>query len=290
MSIQMLFRTASVLTITLLLSAAAFAQESEKKYGKYVYPKCEVLGTENADVPGQIAQLKDKNVSVREKAARSLGTSCDQRAVEPLMAVLTDPEAKVRAAAVESLGRLGDRAAVTPLIEMAQEKEKDWSVRLVLGTSLATFQYHPAGYAALNSVANPQSDPVKSAEEMKARCNAILGINEMTDVRFSRKAILFLFRFLRETTDPQVKQVAEETLMKLSETRNGVHEIRAIFKQDTFPENRANAALWLGRHGVESARAMLTEASIGDGQPRVRQAAKEALAMLDKKQAAESKP
>jgi HEAT repeat protein len=287
--IQKLFHSAFV--GMLLFSTAVFAQEqeTERPQRKYLYPTCAMLSSDKPEIARQIEQLQDKDVTVREKMARQLGSSCDQRAVAPLITLLSDADAKVRVAAVESLAKLNDRSAGPPMIEMAELKEKDWSVRAVLGQALATFQYYAAGYAALNAVANPGADPVRSVDEIKARCNAILAVNEMTDVRFSRKATLFLFRFRSEITDPELKKIVDETLMKLGETRNGIHELRGIFKQDRFPENRVNAAYWLGQIGAESARGLLTEASIGDSNAKVRQTAKEALALLDKKQATETK-
>lgn len=66
---------------------------------------------------------------VRRAAAKGLGRSADERAVEPLITALeSDKAASVRRAAVSALGETGDLDAVEPLVN-ALESDKDVGVR-----------------------------------------------------------------------------------------------------------------------------------------------------------------
>lgn len=272
----------SVIMLTVSLSLPALAQT--------LYDQCETLRSEGepkAATQKQLAALKDKDAQARKQAMAQLAESCDKRAVEPLLALLNDPDPTIRAAAVATLGRLGDRDSIDPLLELL-EKEKDWTVRDAYATSLASFQIHRASYAVLNTIANPQTMKVTDETELRTRCHAILLVNQLRDVKFSRKAVGFLFTFLSYPEEP-LRRIAEETMYALKDTRNGKHELTGILRQSNFPEFQIKAATWLGRLGIEDSRELLTE-MIAPGSkqlnPLVVQAIKDAIAMLDKKQAA----
>src|SRR5262249_23771823 len=104
----------------------------------------------------------------------------------------------------------------------------------------------------------------------------ILMINQLRDVRFSRKAIGFLFLFL-DSKNQTLRRIAEETAMKLKDTRNGYHELIGILKQHNYPDFRRKSAYWLGKFNLEEARPALAEASVADRDPSVQRVAKEAL-------------
>jgi len=72
--------------------------------------------------------LKDKNSSVRKRAAAILGTIRDHRAVEPLVEALDDVDVFVRCTVATNLGRIGDERAVGPLINAL--KDEDGRVRI----------------------------------------------------------------------------------------------------------------------------------------------------------------
>ena len=252
-------------------------------HAQALYEQCPALTSApsaEAAVKPQLAALKDKDPKTRLQAAQQLSKSCDQRAVQPLVDLLKDPEPEVRASAVEALGRLGDRSAVQPLVDAANF-DRDWHVQLALGPALCSFQVFEAGYAALNSVANPQGNKIVDENDMRARCAAILAVNQLRDVRFSRKALGFLFLFLEEDREP-LRQIAEQTMYKFKDTRNGPHELIGTIKQNNNPAFRQKAAYWLGKLGIEMGRSILEEAAANDRDPRVQQAAKEALALLNK--------
>ena len=71
---------------------------------------------ENKDVKGLIKALKDKDETVRGKAANALGELKDRKAVKQLIKALQDDSSEVQCASAEALGKIGDKKAVGPLI------------------------------------------------------------------------------------------------------------------------------------------------------------------------------
>ena len=244
-----------------------------------LYQQCPSLQASSDTAPGLIASLKGKDAQKRVKAAELLAKSCDSRAVEPLVAALKDSERSVRIAAVETLGQLGDRSTIEPLIEIATDE--DWRVRAALARSLCSFQAYQASNAALNVLSNPGDRKVIDEGDLRARCAGILMVNQLHDVRFSRKAIGFLFLFL-DSENQTLRHIAEETALELKNTRNGFHELVGILKQHNYPVFRRKSAYWLGKFNLEEARPALSEASIGDRDSSVQRAAREALEGMKK--------
>lgn len=247
-----------------------------------LYEQCQSL-TENPAATAAITQattaLKSPDAKKRSEAAQTLAKSCDAHAVDLLLGALKDDEATVRVAAVEALGQLGHPDSIELLIETLQDN--DWRVRAALGLSLGSFNIHKARNAVLNTLVNPGSGKMGDAGDLRARCLGVLVINQMRDVRFSRKAIRFLFEFLN-SNDPKPRQLAEATATELQHTRNGLHEMIGLLQQESFPDFRRKAAYWLGQWGLEETRGALALASVGDKDASVQQAAKEALAKLKK--------
>jgi HEAT repeat protein len=239
-----------------------------------LYEQCSSLQAGNESAAGAIAWLKSNDAQKRAKAAAALAKSCDSRAVEPLVAALKDSETAVRMAAVEALGQLGDHSAIEPLIEALGDQ--DWRVRAALGRTLCSFQVYQASNAALNVLVNPGDKPVGDEGDLRARCTGILMVNQLRDVRFSRKAIGFLFIFLDHENE-KLRRIAEEAALELKHTRNGYHELIGILKQHNYPGFRRKAAFYLGKFNLEEARAALTEAAVGDRDAGVQKAATEAL-------------
>ncbi|MEP7337488.1 MAG: HEAT repeat domain-containing protein [Acidobacteriota bacterium] len=244
-----------------------------------LYEQCAAL-VENAGATAAIAVLKDKDSQKRIKAAETLAKSCDSRATKPLLAaVRDDDDVAVRVAAVEALGRLGDQEAIDPLIEAIEGA--DWHVRLAMTRTLASFQVYRANNATLNVLTNPGDKKITEEGDLRVRCQGILEVNQMRDVRFSRKAIGFLFLFL-DHENPEFRRIARETAMALKDTRNGFHELAGILKQHNYPEFRLKAAQWLGKFNIEEARPALEEAAASDRDSNVKQAAQDALAAMKK--------
>jgi HEAT repeat protein len=245
-----------------------------------LYEQCQALVDNNDAATAAITVLKDKDSQKRTKAAQMLAKSCDSRATNPLLsAVRSDEDISVRVAAVEALGQLGDQEAIDPLIEAVEGA--DWQVRLAMTRTLASFQVYRANNATLNVLTNPGDKKITEEGDLRVRCQGILEVNQMRDVRFSRKAIGFLFLFL-DHENPEFRRIARETAMALKDTRNGFHELVGILKQHNYPEFRRKAAQWLGKFNIEDARPALEEAAASDRDSNVKQAAQDALAAMKK--------
>jgi hypothetical protein len=80
------------------------------------------------DVDANIKALKDKDSSVRVKAAESLGKIADARAVDSLIETLNDENSDVRKQAAWALGEIDDPRAVDPL-SYTSVKDADYYVR-----------------------------------------------------------------------------------------------------------------------------------------------------------------
>jgi HEAT repeat protein len=245
-----------------------------------LYESCQALVDNKNSTPAAIAALKDRDSQKRIKAAESLANACDSRATNPLLAVIRDDsDVLVRVAAVEALGQLGDQQAIDPLIEVIESS--DWRVRVALARTLVSFQVYRSSNAVLNVLSNPGDKKVTEEGDLRARCQGILQVNQLRDVRFSRKAVGFLFLFL-DHENQEFRRIARETAMELKGTRNGYHELLGILKQANFPDFRRKAAYWLGKFNIEETRSALEEAAASDRDSMVRQAAQDALAAMKK--------
>ena len=224
-----------------------------------------------------IAKLRDKEATVRVQAIEHLSKGCYQAAANPLVAALQDTAPTVRAAAITALGKLAARDTVEDLRMMTGDA--DTSVRLALIQALSTFTSFPARNAVLNNIANPSDLEVSDETDVRVRCVAILTLNEMSNVEHSRKAIYFVYGFLK-SRHAVVRQVAEQTMLALKDTRNAPIELITILKTHNNPELRRWAAVWLGNLGIELGRDALTAAAALDANPAVKDAATKALAQL----------
>jgi hypothetical protein len=177
-----------------------------------IHEQCPALTagkTADDAVTRAIAALKGKDAKTRTQAAQQLGQSCDSRAVDPLIDSLRDEDPLIRIAAVEALGKLGDPASVDHLIELIFDN--DWRVRMALIGPMASFKPFKARNTVLNGIANPNGADITDENDMRVRCAAILTVNQMRDVQYSRKAILFLHFFL-ESKHENIRRMAEQTM------------------------------------------------------------------------------
>lgn len=281
------FRLSLCCTLALLGAGAANARSSSPAASQPppavralpLYEQCPALVENNGAVPAALAALKDKDSQRRVKAAESLARACDSRATLPLLAALKDDEIAVRVAAVEALGQLGDQQAIDPLIEAIDGA--DWRVRVALARTLCSFQVYRSNNAVLNLLTNPGDKKITEEGDLRARCAGILAVNQLRDVRFSRKAVGFLFLFL-DHDNQDFRKIARETAMELKSTRNGYHELLGILKQANFPDFRRKAAYWLGKYNIEETRSVLEDVAASDRDSMVRQAAQDALAAMKK--------
>lgn len=268
-------------TSSILMSAGRAGAQTATVEPQPIYQQCQALtpgvAADDAVARG-IASLTDKDPKVRAQIARQLGQSCDKRATEALIGLLQDQELSVRLAAIEAIGKLGDPDSVPALNELIDDK--DWHVRLALVSSLASFNFFYPRNLVVNGIANPNGLEINDVDDMRVRCSAILTINQLKDVVHSRKPVLFLHLLLQSKHEP-IRQLAEQTMFALKNTRNGASELIAILKQNNSPELRRWSAQWIGRLGIENGREILTEVAAKDAAPKVREAAAEALKALN---------
>jgi len=252
-----------------------------------LYVACAPANGTDADLPKLPAEVEsDPLFSEKGRSEQKVALiarvrrACQPASAARLLVPLEDEDPQVRLAAIEALGQIQQPEVIEPLVERVG-RETDWQVRTALAWSLASFQSHLPSSAVLNLIANPGSQPIRGGEtELRTRCAAILAVNQLRDVRYSRKAVVFLFAFL-DLPDPRMVKVAEQALSLLPETRNGYHEMVGIIRKHGFPDHRSKAAVWLGRWRATSARPVLLEVAAKETHPRVLQAVKEALALLD---------
>lgn len=243
-----------------------------------IFDQCNSLTAGSTEaVTRAIALLKDKDSKVRVQAAQQLSKSCDPRAVEPLIEMLRDEDPVIRVAAVEALGRLGDPESIQPLNDLLNDK--DWRIRLALVSSLSSFKTFSARNPVLNVIANPGSEEITDVDDMRVRCAAILTLNQLADVSYSRKALLFLYTFL-QSKQTAIRHLAEQTMIALKNTRNGSIELIALVKQSNNPELRRWSAEWIGKVGIERGREVLQEVAEKDPNAKVKQEAAAALKAL----------
>ncbi|MGA1367368.1 MAG: HEAT repeat domain-containing protein [Blastocatellia bacterium] len=276
--------------LLLVTPGTAAAIDGERGHGMLqpLYVACAPASGPDAELPALPAEgggdplflekgRSEQKIALIERVRRA----CQPASVARLLVPLEDEDLQVRLATIEALGQIQQSEAIEPLIERIG-LETDWQVRTALARSLASFQVHLPSSAVLNLIANPGSQPIRGGEpELRTRCAAVLVINQLRDVRYSRKAVVFLFAFL-DLPDPHLVKVAEEALTLLRETRNGYHEMVGIIRKHGFPDHRSKAAVWLGRWRATSARPVLLEVVAKETHPLVLQAVKDALTLLDK--------
>ena len=247
-----------------------------------LFEQCEVLvdtPTLNDKLKQQLAQLKSADAAQRQTAIQQLGKSCQSQVVESAIDLLKDADPLVRSAAVEVLGQLGAKNSIEPLVELTSDT--DWRVRLALVRSLSSFKTFQAKNAVLNNIVNANDVVITDEDDLRVRYIGILTLNQLSDVQFSRKAVQFMVGFLR-SNNLKFRQLAEQTMWVLKDTRNGPAELTGILKQHHMPEMRRWAAFWLGELHLERGRAALEEAAASDSAPAVKHAATEALAKLNR--------
>lgn len=242
--------------------------------------------------PARLA-LRDEAPDRRIAAIASLVGLCQRAGLEAVAGALTDPDAAVRRAAVEALGKMRELRAIRPsptdeepadpllaaLLRLV--RDPDWRVRAELARTLASFQVYQASNTVLNHMANPAGQRILDEQDLRVRCQAILMINQLRDVRFSRKSIGFLSLFI-DYPEPHLRAIAAETVAELEKTRNGYHELVGIARKPGAPQLRIRAIEWLGGWKRAEIRPWLEELAATEANLRVREAAARTLRDLVK--------
>lgn len=232
---------------------------------------------QNEEITRALTALNSKDQKAIVAASKLLSEACENRAVAPLITLLSDQDAVVRVAAIEALGKLGDRSALENLMSLTDDP--DWRVRLALGQALCAFQLDSASFTALNSIA--VKGQATTADEMRVRAATIIAIHQLRNVSYSRKALIVLLNYA-ESENPEVKQIAIETIRSLKDTRNGSFELPGLLKQVGNPIPRRRAAYWIGEIGLERAHDLLADVAANDPDAEVRKIAAASVIKLEK--------
>jgi HEAT repeat protein len=163
--------------------------------------------------PLLFVMFNDPDVSVREDAARSLGSIGDSRAVEFLMVAMGNKGVRLRA--IEALGEIKDCRAISALIEVIEDANSSAMKGHLQGCG---DQYEEemlameAAVKALAQIGDPKVIPnlVQALKNTVVRANAAEGL-----VAFGEAAIPSLLDCLRREQDPNILYHVRESLAKL---------------------------------------------------------------------------
>lgn len=275
-----LFLTALLLSISVFSSQAQDATDNEKFMPKArpIIQQCELKDADDPAIAKAAKDVVTADNAAKIKIAADLGSTCNKKSTPILLGLLQDKETDVRLAAIEALGRLGDEEAVEPLTDL--RSEPNWKLRFVLGPVLAAFPVWKARYSALNFVAS-SSEVKMDSDDIRARCNAVLALQQLTDVSFSRKSMRFLIGYL-DIEDEKIRQIALATMKEMPKTRNFQFEIIGELRQANNPHVRKKCAYWIGELKIERGRDTLIDKATNDPDPEVKKEAAAALKKLGK--------
>ncbi|MHB9108315.1 MAG: HEAT repeat domain-containing protein [Armatimonadota bacterium] len=154
------------------------------------------------NVNGLVKALTDREVEIREGAARALGELSYPRVVVPLCAGLKDTDWAVRMTVVEALAKIHDARAIEPLVGLLKDEKP--AVQKATMEALIAFGGH----------AVPALSRALSDKAVMARVNAAIALGTIHDV----KAVPVLCSALKDT-ESQVRLHAAESLGMLGDKR-----------------------------------------------------------------------
>lgn len=268
------------------------AEELEIRARPLIEPCRPVAGAEKR-IAEALAGLKSTTPLRRREAIDGLARLCHPAGLEAVTGVLADDDPEIRRAAIVAIGQLRDlrvaqppqplESASDPLVDslIRLVRDPDWRVRFALTRTLASLQVYQASNTILNLMANPGMQRILDRDDLRVRCQAILMVNQLRDVRFSRKSIGFLATFA-DYTEPQLQSIVIETVAELEKTRNGYHELVGIARKQGTPQLRIRAMEWLAQWKKGEVRPMLEEIAAAEANQRVREAAQLILQSLVK--------
>ncbi|MEX2380890.1 MAG: PVC-type heme-binding CxxCH protein [Opitutales bacterium] len=205
--------------------------------------------------------LSDADAEVRAQAAKVLGDSREESALEGLIGRLQDSSPRVRFFAAISLGKLGDSQAVDPLLELLRENEDSDPYLRHAGMM---------GLAGINSV--PALIAAADDDSAAVRMGSLLAMR-----RLQRPEII---RFLSDS-DPLLVVEAARAINDHS-IRAGMTELAALIDQDDLPESEPlirrvlNANFRMGT--AQTASALARFAANGNASEKYRAEALQTLA------------
>jgi HEAT repeat protein len=215
-----------------------------------------------------VAAMKSEDPGVRLAVAQALGAMGPEAraSVGPLVELLKDKEDRIRVAAIVALGDIGpdSQGAVGPLVPLLIDRNED-----VRRASLEAFgRIGPQSAGAVPEIAKVLGDnPLRLTA---VRTLGLIGPNSGAAV----PALLPLLKI----SDPETRRTVVEALGRIGPAAKPAVPDLLLALHSEFPNLRAVAAEALGRIGPEPEVAANLIRALADADPRVADAAGEALA------------
>jgi HEAT repeat protein len=149
-------------------------------------------------------RLNDEDPSKRLDAVKSFGDSNDPKAIDYLIQAVNDPDPRVEAKAVDYLGRLHAADSTMFLIQKLFTVGTRDKLRQRIVMTLGKIGDPRATKPLLQYVSQDVSPDIRGA--------GIYAIGEIADKSISEE----LQRFSDEQTDPRLKRLAHDALVKVS--------------------------------------------------------------------------
>jgi len=201
-----------------------------------------------------LQQLKSSNPDLRIKAARSLGSAKQRRAVPSLIKLLKDENPQVRLAVIEALGAIGHYASAEPLAAALSTPSKKAQSETAERESLAK------ALAGVGSAAVKPLMQALSSEEKEARRWAAFALGAIKDPLAVDSLIPKL-----EDSRSEVRKAAAIALGGIGDSRALKPLIKALASRDL--ETRRAAAEALGSMGSEEGADALMRAVADPNEP-----------------------
>jgi HEAT repeat protein len=236
-----------------------------------------------AAVPGLSSALKNPLKAMRETAADALGGIHHERAVPPLLEALADKELTVREKAARALVSVGTKAVPSLFAALNHgnpevKKRAAWALEKLGQEPMTETYIRPIAHGKWKdaNVAAPALDTVAATLKDASKEKRFIAVRTLANVGDGR-AVPGLIEALADP-DREVRDTAVHALVKI-----GAAAVPMLLKtlQEDEPPFRAKAAAVLGYIGDPRSRMPLM-AALGDTEPTVRANAAEALAAYRK--------
>lgn len=186
----------SILLLLVWASAAAAQIDTYKAVERYNRV------SKGANVEEWHKRLFDPNPNTRLEAVDSLAKESSEECVKPLLDATADSDPRVRAKAIDALGEIGSPKATQVLSQYLVLSQTDRASKQRVLVALGRIG-DPAAVDPLIAYLQKTDDP-------ELRCGALYALGEIGDPR-----ALEPVQSLTSSTDPNVKRLASEALVKI---------------------------------------------------------------------------
>ncbi|NHJ46509.1 MAG: HEAT repeat domain-containing protein [Asgard group archaeon] len=186
------------------------------------------LGSNKKTIEELIDELEDWGESTREEAAKALGETEDDLAIDPLLkALLHDKSEDVRAASARALCKFDTNKKLAKELGLAMEEEISPIVRIAIANSIGKLENISAAKLMVPILEREESIWVREA--------IIETFGKMKTQEFSE----IIFEHLKEDPSEEVRVQAANALRKRPQ-EHMLDEILAIFQSETSDEVKSH--------------------------------------------------